>query len=234
MSVKIIDVTQRYPLQDQPLYQNFNAEFSANKVHVILGASGTGKTTLLNIISGLCDYKGKTECGSVSFAFQDDRLLENITVANNLKLILNGVYKDKKKVSEQIEKVLGIAEILPYKDKFPYELSGGERQRVALARAFAYPSQTLLMDESFKSLDYGTKARLIKQFILLLDAMPRTVLFVTHDADEALSVADEVYLLQNKPVCLTHIATLTDDKHNRDVLTAEYVQIKKNIISKLM
>ena len=90
------------------------------------------------------------------------------------------------------------------------------------------------MDESFKSLDYGTKARLIKQFILLLDAMPRTVLFVTHDADEALSVADEVYLLQNKPVCLTHIATLTDDKHNRDVLTAEYVQIKKNIISKLM
>ncbi len=234
MSVKIIDVTQRYPLQDQPLYQNFNAEFSANKVHVILGASGTGKTTLLNIISGLCDYKGKTECGSVSFVFQDDRLLENTTVANNLKLILNGVYKDKKKVGEQIEKVLGIAEILPYKNKFPYELSGGERQRVALARAFAYPSQTLLMDESFKSLDYGTKARLIKQFILLLDAMPRTVLFVTHDADEALSVADEVYLLQNKPVCLTHIATLTDNKHNRDVLTAEYVQIKKNIISKLV
>lgn len=234
MSVKIIDVTQQYPLQDQPLYQNFNAEFSANKVHVILGASGTGKTTLLNIVSGLCAYKGKAECGSISFAFQDDRLLENITVENNLKLILNGVYKDKKKVSEQIEKVLGIAEILPYKNKFPYELSGGERQRVALARAFAYPSQTLLMDESFKSLDYGTKARLIKQFILLLDAMPRTVLFVTHDADEALSVADEVYLLQNKPVCLTHIATLTDDKHNRDVLTAEYVQIKKNIISKLV
>lgn len=234
MSVKIVNVTQQYPSQSQPLYKDFNAEFSQDKVHAILGASGSGKTTLLNMVAGICAYQGTIECGNIAYAFQDDRLVDSITVANNMRLVLGGVCRDKKKVEELIDEVLAVAEISQYKDKYPSDLSGGERQRVAIARAFAYPSQTLLMDEPFNSLDYGTKARLARQFVLLNEAMPRTTLFVTHDVDEALTIADEIYVLQGVPVTLSHVVTLVGNKRNRDVLSEEYVAIKKDIIAKLV
>lgn len=233
MSVKLIEVTKQYPTQASPLYKDFSAEFEQSKVFAILGVSGSGKTTLLNIIAGICDYLGDVERGEVSYVFQDARLIQNITVASNLRLVLNGVIADKKEVDRKITEILRIAEIDKYADKYPDELSGGERQRVALARAFAYPSEVLLMDEPFNSLDYGVKDRLFNQFLALQSAAPRTVLFVTHDVDEALRLADEIYILDGNPVALQHTATLNDDKATRDVYSDKYAELKKQIINAL-
>lgn len=233
MSVKLIKVSKQYPSQANAVYKDFSAEFEQNKVHAILGASGSGKTTLLNIVANLVDYFGEVERDETSYVFQDARLVNNITVANNLRLALNGVIADKNEVNRKIADMLHLAEIEQYADKYPDELSGGERRRVAIARAFAYPSQTLLMDEPFNSLDYGVKDRLFMQFLSLQSATPRTVLFVTHDADEALRLADEIYLLNGKPATLSHIGALTDDKLTRDVFSEKYVKLKKQIIDSL-
>lgn len=232
MSVKLTNITKQYPTQASPVYKDFSAEFEQSKVHAILGVSGSGKTTLLNIVANTVDYKGKVECGAVSYVFQDARLINNITVADNLRLVLNGVIADKKEVNGKISEILRLAEIEQYSDKYADELSGGERQRVSLARAFAYPSDVLLMDEPFNSLDYGVKARIMQQFVKLNAHSARTVLFVTHDADEALSVSDEVYVLQGFPATLEHVATLTTDKI-RDVYSDEFTAIKRTIVARL-
>lgn len=233
MSVKLTDVTMQYPAQAAPVYKNFSAEFEQNKVHVVLGASGSGKTTLLNIVAKLNDYEGEVEGGAVSYVFQDDRLVKNITVSDNLRLVLNGVIPDKKQVNEVITQTLRLAEIERCACRYPDELSGGERKRVAIARAFAYPSQVLLMDEPFNSLDYGVKERLFAQFYAMQNASPRTVLFVTHDVDEAIALADEIYLLQGAPATLKRVATLSDDKLVRDVCSDEFAALKRQIVSEL-
>lgn len=233
MSVKLTKVTKQYPTQASPLYKDFSAEFEQNKIHAILGVSGSGKTTLLNILANAIDYSGEVQRGEVSYVFQDARLINNITVANNLRLVLNGVIADKKEVDHIIFETLRLAEIEQYADKYPDELSGGERQRVSLARAFAYPSEVLLMDEPFNSLDYGVKDRLFTQFLALQSAIPRTVVFVTHDADEALRLADEIYILDGTPVTLKHTTSLNDDKSVRDVYSDKYVELKKQIINDL-
>ena len=233
MSVKFTNVTQQYSTQTSPLYENFSAEFAQDKVHAILGVSGSGKTTLLNIISGIIGYTGEVECDNSSYVFQDARLINNITVSDNLRLVLRGAIKDKLKVDSRIKEMLSLAEIEQFADKYPDELSGGQRQRVSLARAFAYPATTLLMDEPFNSLDYGVKERIFAQLNKMLYQSPKTVLFVTHDVDEALTLADDVYMLQGKPVKLTHIASLTDDKDARDIYSGEYVKLRKRIVNDL-
>lgn len=233
MSVKLTNVIQQYPSVTSPLYNNFSAEFQTGKVHVILGASGSGKTTLLNVVANLCDYKGIVECGVTSYVFQDARLIENITVRQNLDLVLRGVEKDKSKRKAQVDEYLRLAEIDKYADVYPDKLSGGEQQRSALARAFVYPSEVLLMDEPFNSLDYGVKARITKQLLALLERSPRTTLFVTHDADEALTLADEIYVLQGVPATLKHVATLDSDKSSRDVYSADFAALKRQLTSQL-
>lgn len=232
MPLKLTDVTQRYDEAREPLFDNFNAEFADGKVCAILGVSGSGKTTLLNVIAGLCKFSGKVDKGNVSYVFQDDRLIDNITVKDNLRLVANSFAANKAEANALVEEYLRLAEIDCHKDKYPDMLSGGERQRVAIARAFMYPSQALLMDEPFNSLDYGVKARLLQQFVKL-NQTPRTVVFVTHDADEALAIADEIYILQGKPVTLSLIATLDEPPDKRNVYSSEYVELKQKIIEKL-
>ncbi|MCM1533027.1 MAG: ATP-binding cassette domain-containing protein [Corallococcus sp.] len=229
MSVILRGVNQRYPDMDKPVYKDFSAEFATGKIHAVLGASGSGKTTLLNIIADVCDYGGEVEKGEVSYVFQEPRLIEDITVRRNLQLVLNSKIKDRSELKRKTEEALCFTEIERYADAYPDKLSGGERQRVSLARAFAYPSDVLLMDEPFVALDYGVKTRLMKQFLDLNSRFPRTVIFVTHDVDEAIAIADELYLLQGSPSRLTHIAALEDGQAERDVYADKYVALKKSV-----
>lgn len=232
MSLKITNLTQRYGNQDA-LFDNFCAEFTENKIHAVIGCSGCGKTTLLNVIAGLIPYLGQVETGDVSYVFQQDRLVQNVTIKDNIALALASQIRDKKELNCEIEKYLTLCEIAQYADKYPAELSGGERKRVAIARAYAYKSQTLLMDEPFNSLDYGVKKRVTEQFLSLCDKMPRTVIFVTHDIDEALTIADEVYVLENRPATLQLVATLDERQSARNIYSEKYIKLKQTLIEKL-
>lgn len=185
--------------EDKKIFDDFSFEFSPNTVTAILGSSGVGKTTLLNSIADLVPYTGKiTDKGIVSYMFQEHRLIDTATVKQNLLYVLGG-----KKADEGVEKemldILSMVGLIDEINTPVSTLSGGMQSRVALARAFLYPSNTLLMDEPFKSLDIGLATKLRKNLVDLLEVKPRTVILVTHDVDEAVELGDSVVILSGRP-----------------------------------
>ena len=188
---------------DNIIFNDFKINFYENKVNCILGKSGSGKTTLLNIISGITqndtsNFKGIDNLG-ISYIFQDDRLIDWLTVEDNIKLVVKKYY-DEKETNELCEKYLKLVDIYEYKEYYPQMLSGGIRQRVNIARAFIYPSKLIMMDEPFKSIDIKNKLMIMENFKNILEKDNRTVLFVTHDIDEALYLGDKVFVLGDRPL----------------------------------
>ena len=185
------NVAKRYG--SASVYENFSLSLEEGKITCLLGASGCGKTTLLNMLAGLTPYEGKIENvpPRVSYIFQEERLLPNLTVRQNVALVL-GKHADERKISEILAKV----ELTGKENAYPSELSGGQRQRVSVARAFAYPSGLILMDEPFSSLDTALKIRLVDVFVRLWKEERRTAVFVTHDAEEAYMLAHRAVILR--------------------------------------
>lgn len=185
------NISKRYG--SASVYENFSLSLEEGKITCLLGASGCGKTTLLNMLAGLTPYEGKIEnvppC--VSYIFQEERLLPNLTVRQNVALVL-GKHADDGKISEILAKV----ELTGKENAYPSELSGGQRQRVSVARAFAYPSGLILMDEPFSSLDTALKIRIVDVFVRLWKEERRTAVFVTHDAEEAYMLAHRAVILR--------------------------------------
>lgn len=184
--IELKGITKRYG--DLTVYDNFDLSIEEGKITCILGSSGSGKTTLLNILAGLTPYQGKVlpqkKC---AYIFQQPRLVPNLTVQGNLKLVC----RDEKKIEEYLSRL----ELSEKADSYPVELSGGQAQRVSIARAFLYPSDLLLMDEPFSSLDTALKIRLVGVFCSLWEEEKRTVVFVTHDAEEAYMFAHRALVL---------------------------------------
>lgn len=173
------------------VFDDFDFTISDNEITCILGRSGCGKTTLLNMLAGVTDFDGSLTGtdGRVSYIFQDARLLPNLTVAKNLSFVVKNVSDEK------IRETLRLFEIEDKADAYPDSLSGGQAQRVAVARAFLYPSRLLLMDEPFSSLDTALKIRLARVFLDAWKKDERTVLFVTHDVEEAYMMSHRVVVL---------------------------------------
>ena len=229
--MKLIDITKSYG-QTQVL-KKFNLEINEKEITCILGPSGCGKTTLLNIISNLIDYEGKVEkdTGRISYIFQNKRLLTNLTVYDNLDYVLSNLQKDRQKRKEIINKILEIVELSSWQNKYPKELSGGMAQRVSMARAFVYPSSLLLMDEPFKGLDILLKKRLISAFLKLWQNDERTVVFVTHDIDEAILISDRIILLsKNGNILLERDINL--NKNCRDFTEKSLIELRNDIYRK--
>lgn len=181
---------------DKVIFDNFDIEFEQGKITAVLGRSGCGKTTLLNIICGSTDFAGEVEGpDKISYIFQSQRLVPNLTVYKNLEYVLSYI-RDKNEKNKRIEEVLRMVEMYDERGKYPSQLSGGMAQRVSLARAFVYDAPLMLMDEPFKGLDVSLKKRIIDVFKKLYERDKRTVVFVTHDIDEALFLADRIIVLE--------------------------------------
>lgn len=185
------------------IFEDFSIEFEDDNVNCIVGESGCGKTTLLNLIAGLIDRGGCKIEGftnkDISYVFQEDRLIPWLTIKENLQIALKKYYK-KNELEQKISKVLGMVGIAGIEEKYPRELSGGMKQRVNIARAFGKPSKIILMDEPFKSLDYKIKYTIINEFMDILKREKRMVILVTHDLDEAIYFQGNIIVLGGRPV----------------------------------
>lgn len=191
--VQIKDLCKSY--ENRKVLYNFSMNFIKNKITVITGPSGCGKTTLLNIIGGIeKDYNGQiiSPNNSISYIFQEDRLLPHLTVYENIAFVLKSTM-NKEDMNTIINKYLNMVKLSEYKHKLPSKLSGGMKRRVAIARAFAYKSRLLLMDEPFKGLDDKLKMEIIDEFLKLHKEDKRTVILVTHDMKEAELLGDIIY-----------------------------------------
>ncbi len=177
--------------KEKQVFDNFALDIHEGEILCVLGESGGGKTTLLNILAGLIPYDGEVKNApkNVSFIFQESRLLPNLTVVENL-LYAGGRY-------EFMEEILRKTELISLRNKRPKELSGGEKQRVAIARAFSSGAKLLLLDEPFSSLDTALKIRIAKVFAELWKEEKRTAVFVTHDLEEALMLGHRVVVLKD-------------------------------------
>lgn len=184
------------------LFRDFNIAFHEGTITCILGPSGCGKTTLLNIMGGIIRADNGQLSGfnekAISYIFQDPRLLPWKTVEENIEFVLGGDIpaEQRQKVTGQLIRLMELEDFAAY---YPSRLSGGMRQRVSIARAFAYPSDVILMDEPLKGLDIKLKLNLIRIFSRMWQADKRTVIFVTHDVDEALLMGSDVVVLSRPP-----------------------------------
>ena len=183
-----------------PVLQNLNLTVKPGEFVVLVGPSGCGKTTLLNILSGylkprtgLVQYEGV-----IRTVYQQDGLFPWLTVRENISMGLRQT-KDKKVDENELRELIELIHLQGFENHYPHQLSGGMRQRVELARVIAGDSDILLMDEPFSALDYQTRLRMRVELVRLLEKRPRTVVFVTHDIEEAVQLADRVLVLGNRP-----------------------------------
>ncbi len=177
----------------------------------IVGASGCGKSTLLNIIAGLIepDAGGVRLFGTPSrdwrdwrvmtYMFQEDRLLPWRTAAQNVAFGLEAGRMPAAERRRRIDETLGLVGLSSFRDAYPYELSGGMRSRVALARSLVTEPTILLLDEPFSKLDPTIRAQMHAELLRIAALRAMTLIFVTHDAEEAVVLADRIVVLQPHP-----------------------------------
>ncbi|MDE5942838.1 MAG: ATP-binding cassette domain-containing protein, partial [Clostridia bacterium] len=187
----------------------------------ILGESGSGKTTRLNVIAGLTEYSGSVTKVKCSYIFQTPRLVPNLTVYGNLALVC----KDDAKIEEMLKRV----GLYDKRDSYPIKLSGGQAQRVAIARAFLFGGEAILMDEPFSSLDLRLKYEMTELFLDLWRSDGRTAVFVTHDVDEASTVAHRIIVIKGGKIVYDKSP---DDALPRDLKNGE--EVRRELISALL
>ena len=184
-------------------------DVESGEIACLLGPSGCGKTTLFHVISGLAspcagrvlldgeDITGRP--GHLSYMLQKDLLLQHKRIIDNvsLPLVLRGVPVEEAR--SRAAELFGVFGLEGTERRWPSELSGGMRQRAALLRSYLFSQEFMLLDEPFSALDAFTKADMHTWFLDVVERMGTTALVVTHDIDEALTLADEVFVMRGNP-----------------------------------
>ncbi|MEJ9211623.1 ABC transporter ATP-binding protein [Bacillus smithii] len=202
MSVSLENVSYTYPGETKPVIFNFSAHIEKGEFVSLIGKSGTGKSTLLKLIAGLfpCEegiisVNGKTPSpGSVGYMPQRDLLLPWRTVMDNIMLPLE-VQNKRNLTKADAEEWLKRIGLIRWKDALPKQLSGGMRQRVAFLRTLFMGSEVLLLDEPFAALDALTKREMHDWLLSIWKELDNTILFITHDLEEAILLSDKILLL---------------------------------------
>lgn len=179
------------------IYDKFSIDFEDNRINCIVGASGCGKTTLLNYI---CDELLSKDI-KISYVFQEDRLIPWKNVFDNLSIVIKNKYK-KEIINNKIDDILNILDINEAKYLYPNELSGGMKQKVNIARALLYDFDILLLDEPFRSLDVKIKNVVINLIRTINYDKKSTIILVSHDKEEVRALADSIYLLSESPISI--------------------------------
>lgn len=227
MVVKKLCKRYRTESGEKIVFDNFSAEFKDGKVTAVMGSSGIGKTTLLNCIAKLTDYDGEIAgVGSSAYVFQEDRLIPDKTVYDNIDFVMQTEDADERK--KRIKNALSVTELLSEAFRYPSELSGGQRKRVSLARAFASGTDLMLLDEPLSSLDIGLKFRIFDVMKKVFKSDSKTVIMVTHDVDEALTLADEIVIIDKGGAA--YRKEFSTDLFDRDITDDECNRIRKEII----
>ena len=188
----------------EPIIEGVNLEVATGKFVSLVGPSGSGKTSILRAVSGLLTpQSGHVELNgssdSLGFLFQDDALLPWRTARENIALGLRIRKFSKDAALAEADAWLTRLGLGHFGERFPHELSGGQRKRVAIAQILALKPKLLLMDEPFASLDAIVRTRITQELLNWVEREHLSVLLVTHDLEEALTVSDTVYLLSQGP-----------------------------------
>ncbi len=206
------NITKKYGGQSTPAVDNVTIEFPAGEITVLVGPSGCGKTTTMKMINRLIEpTSGRIMIGDedvtntdpdklrrrIGYVIQGAGLFPHFTVGDNIALVPRMLKWSKQKIADRVDELLDLVGLEPdeYRERYPRELSGGQQQRVGVARALAADPPVLLMDEPFGAVDPITRQRLQDELLRLQDELHKTIVFVTHDFDEALKLGDRIAIL---------------------------------------
>ncbi|MET8285492.1 betaine/proline/choline family ABC transporter ATP-binding protein [Streptomyces sp. NPDC051639] len=212
-------LTKRYPGSSDPAVDSVNMEIKAGELVVFVGPSGCGKSTTLKMINRLIEPTGgRIRIGGedvtdmdpvklrrrIGYAIQSSGLFPHMTVAQNIALVPKMVGWPKSRIRARVEEMLDLVGLDPgeFQGRYPRQLSGGQQQRVGVARALAADPPVLLMDEPFGAVDPITRDHLQDELIRLQRELHKTIVFVTHDFDEAIKLGDRIAVLRER----SHIA----------------------------
>lgn len=199
----------------------------------LVGRSGCGKTTLLRLIAGLEKPSAgglrhmSVEPPRIGFVFQEPRLLPWATVAENIAFPLKG-HKTTAEITGKVDELLALLALTDFADAYPSQISGGMAQRTALGRALAWEPDLLLLDEPFGALDYFTRRKLQEELVTLFRRRKQTILFVTHDVEEALLLSERILVMSG--------GRLVDDRtialpYPRDITAAAFLELRRQILA---
>jgi len=211
-TIQLLDVTKSYPGSDAPAVDHITMEIAAGEIVVLVGPSGCGKTTTMKMINRLIEPTSGTiliggtdvlrldadeHRRNVGYVIQQIGLFPHMRIAENIALVPRMLGWSKQKTAARVEELLEVVGLPPgeYARRYPRELSGGQQQRVGVARALAADPPVMLMDEPFGATDPITRDALQNEFLRIQREMGKTIVFVTHDFDEALKMGDRIAVL---------------------------------------
>ena len=224
--IQLEHVTKVYPGVETPAVKDLNLEVNPGEILVLVGPSGCGKSTTLRLInrmiepsSGRIIYEGEDVTKGdpnelrrrMGYVIQQIGLFPHRTIAENIATIPRLLKWPKDKINARVNELLEVVSMDPgiYRDRYPSELSGGQAQRVGVARALGADPDVLLMDEPFGAIDPITRDRLQNEFLRLQEELKKTIVFVTHDVDEAVKMGDRIAILRDQ----SEIAQLDTPEH---------------------
>ena len=231
--IKLVNVSKFYTVEKETIkvLDGINLEIPQNKITIILGRSGCGKTTLLRLVSGLETFEQGEILGSEgnknAYVFQEDRLMPWLNVKKNITF---GIHK-KDIDDAKVEKIIQTVGLDKFSNAYPRQLSGGMKQRVSIARAFAYNPDFIMMDEPFSALDFFTREQMQNELLRINKTLNCSILFVTHSIDEALTLGDKIVILEKGIIKSQY--EIEEESNNRDLLDDKFVELKKKIINDL-
>ena len=211
--IELEDLTKEYPGTDQPAVDHVNMKIPAGEIVVLVGPSGCGKTTTMRMINRMIPpSSGRIVIGGedvsklddvtlrrrIGYVIQQIGLIPHLTIAQNVAMVPKLLKWDKKRTAQRVDEMLAVVGLEPdrYRSRYPRQLSGGQQQRVGVARALAADPPIMLMDEPFGAVDPITRSRLQDEFLSLQQTLRKTIVFVTHDFDEALKLGDRIAVLR--------------------------------------
>jgi osmoprotectant transport system ATP-binding protein len=211
-TVEFQHVAKQYPGQAEPAIRDLSFTVPAGEVCVLVGPSGCGKTTAMRLVNRMIELtggdilldgqsiKGRDTAQlrrEIGYAIQQVGLFPHVTVGENIATVPKLLGWDKRRMRARVDELLDLVGLEPdMRNRYPAQLSGGQRQRVGVARALAADPPLMLMDEPFGAIDPITRARLQDEFLRLQTEIRKTVLFVTHDIDEAIKMGDRIAVLR--------------------------------------
>ncbi len=215
--IQLKDLTKIYPGQTEPAVKSVSMDIPAGEIVVLVGPSGCGKTTTMKMVNRLIEPssgeiylsgENVTKVNAdqlrrrIGYVIQQIGLFPHQTIHDNIATVPKLLGWDKKKIDERVDELLETVGLDPakFKDRYPKELSGGQRQRIGVARAMSGDPDVMLMDEPFGAIDPITRERLQNEFLRLQEEIHKTIIFVTHDIDEAVKMGDRIAILRQQSV----------------------------------
>ncbi len=217
------------------ILKDINIEAKEGELVSILGPSGSGKSTIFNILTNIINSdNGEVNInGDISYMYQKDMMVPWKKVIDNIGIPLIFKGKGKKEAREEVKKHIDEFGLSGFEYKYPSQLSGGMKQRANFLKTYLTSNDIMLLDEPFGALDSMTRRKMQNWLLDLTRAMNSTILFITHDIEEAIFLSNKIYIISEKPAVIKGEikVNLPKERNEKIVTTEEFINIKKQILN---